>query len=181
MDEPLSSLYADRVSGKYFLSVRLYEDIDEDSYLFSEVIPELVLKYLLHVNEIPFKLNLDVTDLNEEVKKRSGISFLFVFQYQRKNKASALHSVVRITLDGSSVLEGGATLIFQSEVWDEMSHDEKDVQKSDFAKHMVGYAFPFINGILLARIQDTKLKGLFLPVIDISELVTNIKVEEVPS
>lgn len=46
MDEPLSSLYADRESGKYFLSVRLYEDIEEESYLFSEVVPELVLKYM---------------------------------------------------------------------------------------------------------------------------------------
>ncbi len=46
MDEPLSSLYADRVSGKYFLSVRLYEKINDRSYLFSEVVPELVLKYM---------------------------------------------------------------------------------------------------------------------------------------
>ncbi len=46
MDEPLSSLYADRLNGKYFLSVRLYEDIDDESYLFSEVVPELVLKYM---------------------------------------------------------------------------------------------------------------------------------------
>lgn len=34
MDEPLSSLYADRKSGKYFLSVRLYENIEDKSYLF---------------------------------------------------------------------------------------------------------------------------------------------------
>lgn len=46
MDEPLSSLYADRESGKYFLSVRLYEKIKDKSYLFSEVVPELVLKYM---------------------------------------------------------------------------------------------------------------------------------------
>lgn len=46
MDEPLSSLYADRKSGKYFLSVRLYENIEDKSYLFSEVVPELVLKYM---------------------------------------------------------------------------------------------------------------------------------------
>ena len=46
MEEPLSSLYADRYSGKYFLSVRLYENIEEESYLFSEVAPELVLKYM---------------------------------------------------------------------------------------------------------------------------------------
>lgn len=46
LDEPLSSLYADRKSGKYFLSVRLYENIKDKSYLFSEVVPELVLKYM---------------------------------------------------------------------------------------------------------------------------------------
>lgn len=46
MDEPLSSLYADRKSGKYFLSVRLYENIEYESYLFSEVVPELILKYM---------------------------------------------------------------------------------------------------------------------------------------
>ena len=33
---------------------------------------------------------------------------------------------------------------------------------------------------MFARVQDTKLKGLFLPVIDASDLVENIKVEEVP-
>lgn len=47
MDEPLSSLYADRESGKYFLSVRLYENIKDKSYLFSEVVPKLVLKYMM--------------------------------------------------------------------------------------------------------------------------------------
>jgi len=46
MDEPLSSLYTDRLNGKYFLSVRLYEDIEDESFLFSEVVPELVLKYM---------------------------------------------------------------------------------------------------------------------------------------
>ncbi len=46
MDEPLSSLYADHKSGKYFLSVRLYENIEDKSYLFSEVVPKLVLKYI---------------------------------------------------------------------------------------------------------------------------------------
>ena len=46
MDEPLSSLYAELASGKYFLSVRLYEDTEDKSYLFSEVVPELVLKYM---------------------------------------------------------------------------------------------------------------------------------------
>lgn len=45
-DEPLSSLYADRESGKYYLSVRLYEDMVGKSYLFLEVTPDLVLKYM---------------------------------------------------------------------------------------------------------------------------------------
>ncbi len=134
---------------------------------------------LLHVSEIPFKMNLDVKEINEEIKKKLGIAFLFVLQYQKGNKASALHSVVRITLDNNVILEGGATLIFDSKKWDEMPHDEKSVRKSDFAKKLVGYALPYISGIMLARTQDTKLKGLFLPAVDPAELVSYIKIEEV--
>ena len=45
-DEPLSSLYANSENGKFFISVRLDENIECESYLFSEVVPELVLKYM---------------------------------------------------------------------------------------------------------------------------------------
>lgn len=135
---------------------------------------------LLHVNEIPFKMNLDVTNINDDVKKRLRIAFLFVLQYQKNNEASAMHAVVRLSLDDSVILEGGATFIFKSKTWNEMSHDDESVRKSDFARQVVEYALPFINGVMSARVQDTKLKGLFLPVIDASELVDSIKVEEMP-
>ena len=134
---------------------------------------------LLHVNEIPFKMNLDVTEMNDEVKKHLRISFLFVLQYQDGNEASAMHAVVRLLLEDSNVLEGGATLVFKSKTWNEMPHDEESVRKSDFAKKAIGYALPFINGIMFTRTQGTKLEGLFLPVIDASELAENIKVEKI--
>ena len=118
---------------------------------------------MLHISEIPFNMNLDVTNINDDLKKRLSIAFLFVLQYQKGNEASALHAVVRLSLDGSIIL-----------------HDDETVRKSDFAKKIIEYALPFINGIMFARVQDTKLKGLFLPVIDASDLVENIKVEEVP-
>ena len=38
---------------------------------------------LLRINEIPFKMNLDIADLNDDKKKRIGISFLFIFQYSK--------------------------------------------------------------------------------------------------
>lgn len=136
---------------------------------------------LLHVNEIPFKMNLDVTDMNDNVKEHLRIAFLFVFQYQKGNKASAMHAIVRLSLDNSVILEGGATFIFKSQIWDEMPHDEESVKKSDFARQMVEYALPFISGVMSVRVQNTKLKGLFLPVISASELVANIKVKEVAS
>ena len=135
---------------------------------------------LLRVNEIPFNMNLDVTNMNDDIKKRIGIAFLFILQYQKGNEASALHAVVRLSLDSSVILQGGATFIFMSKTWNEMSHNEESVRKSDFAKKIIEYVLPFINGIMFVRVQDTKLKGLFLPVIDASDLVDNIKVEEVP-
>lgn len=136
---------------------------------------------LLHVNEIPFKMNLDVTDMNDDIKKRLRIAFLFIFQYQKGNKASAMHAIVRLSLDNSVILEGGATFIFNSKTWDEMLHDDESVKKSNFARQIIEYALPFINGVMSVRVQNTKLKGLFLPVIDASELVENVKVEEVGS
>lgn len=135
---------------------------------------------LLHVNEIPFKMNLDVTNMSDDVKKRLCIAFLFVLQYQKDNEAFAMHAVVRLSLDDSVILEGGATFIFKSKTWNEMSHDEESVRQSDLARQIVEYALPFINGVMLVRVQETKLKGLFLPVFDTSELVENIKVEEMP-
>ena len=136
---------------------------------------------LLHVNEIPFKMNLDVTEMNDEVKKHLRISFLFVLQYQDGNEASAICIVLWCVcfLGDSNVLEGGATLVFKSKTWDEMPHDEESVRQSDFAKKAIGYALPFINGIMFTRTQGTKLEGLFLPVIDASELAENIKVEKI--
>lgn len=135
---------------------------------------------LLHVNEIPFKMNLDVTNMSDDVKKRLCIAFLFVLQYQKDNEAFAMHAVVRLSLDDSVILEGGATFIFKSKTWNEMSHDEESVRQSGLARQIVEYALPFINGVMLVRVQETKLKGLFLPVFDTSELVENIKVEEMP-
>ena len=46
LDEPLSSLYADMDTGKYFLFVRVYEDTDDDTYVLSEVRPSSVLNYM---------------------------------------------------------------------------------------------------------------------------------------
>ncbi len=135
---------------------------------------------LLHVNEIPFRMNLDVTEMSDDVKKRLCIAFLFVLQYQKGNEAFAMHAVVRLSIDDSVILEGGATFIFKSKSWDEMPHDEVAVRKSDLAKQIVEYALPFINGVILVRVKNTKLNGLFLPIIDPTKLTENIKVEEVP-
>ncbi len=134
---------------------------------------------LLHVSEIPFTMNLEVKEINNDIKKKLKTAFLYVLQYQKGNKASALHSVVRITLDDAVILQGGVTLVFNSKKWDEMSHDEEFVRKSDLAKKLVGYAFSFLSGVMFARTQDTKLKGLFLPALDPAELVSFIKVDEV--
>lgn len=133
---------------------------------------------LLQVNEAPFSVNFAPAEMSDEIKKRLGVRFLFVLQYQNGNEASALHAMVRITLDKDVVLESGATLIFKSKAWDDMKHDEETVRQSDFAKQIVGYALPFISGILSVRVKGTKLNNLFLPAIDTSELVKNIKVEE---
>lgn len=46
MDEPLSSLYSVRKSGKFFISIRLYEDNEEKSYMFAEIAPKSVLEYM---------------------------------------------------------------------------------------------------------------------------------------
>lgn len=136
---------------------------------------------LIHINEIPFNMNLDITNINEDIKKRLGIAFLFVLQYQKGNEASALQAIVRVTLEDSTILQGGVTFVFKSKTWDEMSHDNKTVRESIFAKEIIDYALPFINGVMSARLKDTKLEGLFLPIIDSSELAKSISVEEIPN
>lgn len=133
---------------------------------------------LLQVNESSFSMNFDATEMSDDMKKRLVVAFLFVLQYQDGNEASALQVGVRIILDNDVILENGATLIFKSKTWDNMPHDEETVRKSDFAKQIVGYALPFISGMLSIRVQGTKLSGLFLPAINPSELVKNIKVKE---
>lgn len=134
---------------------------------------------LLHINEIPFKLDLDVPNLTDELKKRIQVAFLFVLQYQEGNSASALHSVVKFMLDGQAILEGGVTLIFQSKEWEELPHKEEDVKQSSFAKELIAYSYPFMSGIQFSQIKGTKLEGMFLPIIDASELVKDLHVEEV--
>ncbi len=46
MDEPLSSLYYEHKSSKFFISIRLYEDNEEESYMFAEIAPKSVLDYM---------------------------------------------------------------------------------------------------------------------------------------
>lgn len=89
---------------------------------------------LLHIREIPFKLDLQFNKLTDEMKKRIQVAFLFVLQYQEGNAASALHSVVKFILDERTILEGGVTLIFQSKEWDNMSHVEDEVKKNFVCK-----------------------------------------------
>ena len=47
MDEPLSSLYVENHSGKYYIFVRIYDD-DDDAYVCSEVQLGCVLSYMNH-------------------------------------------------------------------------------------------------------------------------------------
>lgn len=46
MDEPLSSLYADKVSGNMYIFVRIFEDMDNASFVLSEVSPSIVVDYM---------------------------------------------------------------------------------------------------------------------------------------
>lgn len=46
MDVPLTSLYAESISGKYFLFVRVDEVAELDSFILSEVSPSVVLEYM---------------------------------------------------------------------------------------------------------------------------------------
>lgn len=46
MDEPLSSLYYECKIGRFFISIRLYEDNDVESYMFAEITPKSVLEYM---------------------------------------------------------------------------------------------------------------------------------------
>lgn len=46
MEEPMSSLYTDSISGKYFLFVRICEDQSDDVFVLSEVKPTSVLEYM---------------------------------------------------------------------------------------------------------------------------------------
>lgn len=134
---------------------------------------------LLHINEIPFKLDLEVPSLTEELRKRIQVAFLFVLQHQEGNNASALHSVVKFMLDGQTILEGGVTLIFQSKEWEGMSHEEEEIKQSSFARDLIAYSYPFMSGIQFSQIKGTKLEGMFLPMIDPGELVKDLHVEEV--
>lgn len=45
-DEVLSSLYRDSISGKYYISVRIYEEDPEDSFILTEVSLQDVLEYM---------------------------------------------------------------------------------------------------------------------------------------
>lgn len=134
---------------------------------------------LLHINEIPFQLNLDVPKLTEDIKKRIQVAFLFVLQYQKGNETSAIHSLVKFILDGQTILEGGVTLIFQSNEWNGMSHVEEDVKKSSFAMDLISFAYPFMSGFQFSQVRDTKLADMFLPIIKSEDLVENLHVEEV--
>ena len=46
MEEPLSSLYADRQSGVFYLFVRLFEDTQSSTFVLSEVTPLQVVEYM---------------------------------------------------------------------------------------------------------------------------------------
>lgn len=46
MEEPLSSLYADKGSGIMYIFVRIFEDMDNESFILSEVSPSVIVDYM---------------------------------------------------------------------------------------------------------------------------------------
>lgn len=46
MEEPLSSLYTDKLSGVMYIFVRLFENMDDPSFVLSEVSPSTVVDYM---------------------------------------------------------------------------------------------------------------------------------------
>ena len=46
LDEALSSLYVERVSGRYFLFVRIYENNDDDTFVLAQVRPSTIIDYI---------------------------------------------------------------------------------------------------------------------------------------
>ena len=46
MDEPLSSLYVSHATGCYYLAVRTYLAENEETFVMSKVVPQLVLDYM---------------------------------------------------------------------------------------------------------------------------------------
>ena len=133
---------------------------------------------IVQAHELQFNMSLN-DEITAEFKKDIKMAFLFVLQYQKGNDASAIHSVVRFVHKDKVFFEGGVTLVFKSSVWDEMDKSEAFVRKSDFARELIAYSLPYLSGVMLAKTKGTPMESLMLPNIDASELVENIKVEEV--
>lgn len=77
LDEPLSSLYADRTRGVLYLFVRLFEDTPVSTFVLSEVTPVQVMDYM---------------------EGRLGLSGIF------RNGKSYYYEEVHVTLDAADFM-----------------------------------------------------------------------------
>ena len=134
---------------------------------------------LVRVNELPSTINREIP-LDEEILKKSKLSYMLILQYQDSTNVVGLHALIKIqTGEGAEILTEGATFIAEISDWGNWGHTKEDLLGKAPVVNLVDYAMAFVCGMIYRHTSGTALNTLNLPLMDTSELLKGLKVEKV--
>lgn len=134
---------------------------------------------LVHIQELPSVFNRELP-IDKESLKSCQPSYLVVFQYQADYPSVGLHVSIRYVFpDGKVLMQEGATIIAKIEGWSEMSHDEANLRADSRVQALVSYGLSFVSGMIYRRASGTVMNNIFVPYMDIKQVIDNVLIEEV--
>ena len=134
---------------------------------------------LVHIQELPSVFNRELP-IDKESLKTCQPSYLVVFQHQADNPSVGLHVSIRYVFpDGKVLMQEGATMIAKIQGWSEMSHDEETLRADSRIRALVSYGLSFVSGMIYQRASGTVMNTIFVPYMDIEQVIDNVLIEEV--
>lgn len=134
---------------------------------------------LVHIQELPSVFNRELT-IDKETLKTCQPGYLVVFQHQADNPNVGLHVSIRYVFpDGKVLMQEGATMIARIQGWSEMSHDDETLRADSRFRSLVSYGLSFVSGMIYSRTSGTIMNTIFVPYMDIEQVIDNVLIEEV--
>ena len=70
-------------------------------------------------------------------------------------------------------------MIARIQGWSGMSHDDETLRADSRFRSLVSYGLSFVSGMIYSRTSGTIMNTIFVPYMDIEQVIDNVLIEEV--